>query len=272
MSKHDKESLSDINVDEIIFITFKTICIVALIWFSLWVYFCVYKPQEKRYTKHTKNAYVMIEKEAREIFRKDKQIYTENDTVDSLCEALAKKYKSRTSNCQVSKRGALIQNFTFGKTKVAVYGMNMPAFSFNGTLVKDIIIDIDGEKGKNEFGIDRTPVRIYSSGRMGGMLSPVNCKVEDIRRYGFDRSALCPSNHDVNYFATNVPLNYNIIQIGGKGGESRYVGKNISFLRADCTAYGSELLGMDEYCEHRQYQWLTACYHDYYCAIEIAKD
>ena len=53
MSQHDKETLADLNVDEIIFITFKVICLIAIIWFSLWVYFCVYKPQERRYSKHT---------------------------------------------------------------------------------------------------------------------------------------------------------------------------------------------------------------------------
>ena len=272
MSDKNKQSLADINVDEIIFQIFKIIIIVCIIGFSLWVYFGVYKPKEKNYIKHTRNAYRLIEKEAKEIFRRDGQIYTDKDEKDILCEALAKKYSRFGGKCNVSKRSGLLPNFNIGKTKVTIYGMNMPAYFYDGTFVKDIIIDVDGDKGENALGIDRTPVRIYSSGRMGGMLSPVNCKIEDKKRYDMHYSHICPNGADINFFDSKIPLSYNILQVGGKHGESKYVGKNISFLRADCAAYGSELLGVDEFCTQRGYQWLTACYHDYYCAIELSKD
>lgn len=272
MSKNDKEKFSDIEVDEILFKFFKTTFVLLFIGLILWTYFGLYKPKERKFKKFTVDAYLKIEKTANEIYRKDNQIYTKDDTVDKLCETLAKKYAVWGMNCRITKKGSVEKNFSFGKTKVTVYGMNAPAFPYDGTLVKDIIIDIDGDKGANIIGEDRIPVRIYSSGRMGGMLSPVNCSIEDKKRYDMNISSLCPVGNNTNYMDRKFPLGYNVMQVGGKKGESRYIGKNVSFLRADCTAYGSELLGMDEFCEQRGYQWLTACYHDFYCAIELAKD
>lgn len=272
MSKNNKEKFSDIEVDEIIFKFFKASFIILLIGLIIWTYFGLYKPKERKFKKLTIDAYLKIEKAANEIHRRDNQIYTKNDTVDILCETLAKRYALRGMNCKITKKGNIEKNFSFGKTKVTVYGMNAPAFFHDGTMVKDIIIDIDGDKGVNIIGVDRIPVRIYSSGRMGGMLSPVNCNVEDKKRYLMDISSLCSIGNSTNYMDAKFPLSYNVLQVGGKKGESRYIGKNISFLRADCTAYGSELLGMDDFCEQRGYQWLTACYHDYYCAIELSKD
>ena len=136
MSDKNKQSLADINVDEIIFQIFKIIIIVCIIGFSLWVYFGVYKPKEKNYIKHTRNAYRLIEKEAKEIFRRDGQIYTDKDEKDILCEALAKKYSRFGGKCNVSKRSGLLPNFNIGKTKVTIYGMNMPAYFYDGTFVK----------------------------------------------------------------------------------------------------------------------------------------
>lgn len=272
MPEKNKGKLADIEVDEILYKIFKIAFVLLFIGLVLWTYFGLYKPKERKYKKLTVDAYLKIEKEAKDIYRKDKEIYTKNDSVDKLCEALAKKYALKGMNCKISKKGMLEKNFSFGKTKVTVYGMNTPAHFYDGTMIKDIIIDIDGDKGVNLLGVDRTPIRIYSSGRMGGMLSPVNCSIEDKKRYSMDISPLCSGGNTTNFMDSKFPLSYNVLQVGGKRGESKYIGRNISFLRADCTAYGSELLGMDDFCEQRRYQWLTACYHDYYCAIEISQD
>ncbi|MBR3605182.1 MAG: hypothetical protein IKL52_04050, partial [Candidatus Gastranaerophilales bacterium] len=259
-NKNNGQKLSDINVDHIISMVFKTISTVFLVALVLWLYFSVYNPKERNYIKNTRYAYKLIEQEAKEIYRRDGFIFEENETVDKLCVALANKYSNGNGQCQVSKRAAILPNFKIGKTKVTIYGMNMQPYHGNGTLVKDIIIDVNGEKGENTFGIDRTPVSIYSHGRMGGMLSPANCRAEDVTRYGMRYSHVCPAGVELNFYDSKRPLAYNIMQVGGKNGSSRYVGRNVSFLRADCAAFGSELIGMEEFCEQRGYHWLTACY------------
>ncbi len=268
----NKQKLSEINVDHIIFMILKVIGIVVFLGFVCWFYISVYNPKERNYIKKTRYAYKIIELEAKEIFRKDGYIFQKDEANDKLCIALSNKYSTNLTNCQVSNRGALLPNLNLGKTKITIYGMNMLPYSHGGTLVKDIIIDIDGEKGENTIGVDRTPVRVYSSGRMGGMLSPVNCRKEEVKRYDMIHSHVCPYGTEINFYDTKRPFAYNILQVGGKNGASRYVGKNVSFLRADCSAYGSELLDVGEFCTQRGYQWLTACYHEYFCAIELSDE
>ena len=59
-----------------------------------------------------------VEKEAKEIFRKDGFIYGEKDTNDKLCVVLANKYANGNGNCAVSKGAGLFSNFKIGKTKI----------------------------------------------------------------------------------------------------------------------------------------------------------
>ena len=101
------------------------------------------------------------------------------------------------------------------------------------------------------------------------MLSPVNCKKEDLEDYGIPYSPVCPSGFDFDFMDSKIPFSYDIIQVGGKKGKSRYLSQNISFLRADCSAFGSEIYGATEYCDKRGYPWLTACYHEYFCATKF---
>ena len=70
---------------------------------------------------------------------------------------------------------------------------------------------------------------------------------------------------------TNIPFGYNVRQIGGPKGESRFLNRNVSFLRADCVAMGGELLSPYDYCERRQYHWLSACYDEYPCSIDSSR-
>ena len=271
-NKNKKQKLSDINVDHIVFMVLKFISIFLAVALVFWLYFSVYNPKERNYIKKTRYAYRLIEQEAKEIFRKDGFIFEENEANDKLCIALANKYSKGEGNCQVSKRAAILPNFKLGKTKITILGMNMQPYKANGTLVKDIIIDVDGERGANTIGVDRTPVSIYSAGRMGGMLSPANCRTEDVKRYGMLYSRVCPTGTELNFYDMKRPLAYNIMQVGGKNGNSRYVGRNVTFLRADCCAYGSDLIGAEDFCEQRGYHWLTACYHEYSCAIELSDE
>ena len=267
-SKNSFEKLNEINIDEVILASFKIIFVVSIVSFVLYAYFGIYKPKEKKYIKHSRLAYKLIEQEARDIYRKQGYVYSLEDTEDKLCLQLAKKYSSKTYDCTISKRGTMITNVKLPKG-VSVYGMNMPAQDYSGNIIKDIIIDIDGDKGENIFGKDRAGLTVNSQGRLGGMLTPINCNLENKKDYEMRYSHICQMGDNTNYMDTNVPFGFNLIQVGGKEGKSRYVSNNVPFLRADCTGYGSELLGMDDFCERRSFHWLTACYHEYACAIEI---
>ena len=267
-NNNNKPKLSEICIDEYIGIIVNSILLILFLWFVLWFTFCVYKPKEKNYVKQTRYAYSLIEKEAMNLFRTEGHVFDEEAIYDKLCQQLANKYSKRLKECRVTN-GVAEPNIRFNKGGAVVYGLNSKPYKYGGTLVKDILIDINGDKGENQVGIDRTPVSIYSSGRLGGMLTPANCKAENVRKYGLRYSPLCGVGADVEFIDSKYPLSYNIIQIGGRKGQSRYISRNVSFLRADCSAFGSELLGMDDFCESRSYQWMTACYHEYYCAIEL---
>lgn len=269
MSAKDKfKQLNEINIDEVATLFMKFFFLSILIGVTLYAYFGVYKPKEKRFIKNSRFAYSIIEKEAKDIYRKNGYIYTLNDKEDKLCLQLAQKYSKKKYNCNIDKRGNMITNVKLPKG-ISVYAMNSAAQDYAGLIIKDIIIDVDGDKGENAFGKDRVAVTVNSSGRLGGMLSPINCNLEDKKDFELRYSHICPMGVDTNYMNTNIPFGFNLIQIGGREGKSNYVTNNVSFLRADCTGYGSELLGMEDFCEKRSYHWLTACYHEYSCAIEI---
>ncbi|MBR5303512.1 MAG: hypothetical protein IKU37_01635 [Candidatus Gastranaerophilales bacterium] len=244
---------------------------IGVIWFIKWAYFDVYKPEEKRYIKNSRYAYKIIQTELTKYYRKKGYVYNkdEDSAVDEFCEVLRNKYSPIYGNCNIEEKISNEPNIIFKNKGIHIYGFEKKHFPSDGTLVKDIIIDVNGTKGENTFGVDQVPIRIYSTGRMGGMLSPVNCKKEDTEDYGISYSPICPAGFDFNFMDSKIPFSYDVYQIGGKNGKSKRLGQNISFLRADCIAFGSEILGASEYCEKRGYHWLTACYHEYFCATQF---
>jgi len=267
---YQKNNQTNIDFKEIfrkIFLIFLLFCTFN---FIKWFIVDIYKPQEKKYIKRVKIAHKFIQSELSEYYKKNSYIYnTMDDLEDGFCLALKNKYGDSSGSCQVD--GTDRENIHFKKTQITVYGFSHKPQIYNGVLVKDIVIDIDGEKGENTFGIDRAPLRIYSTGLLGGMITPVNCKEEDTYKYGVPYSKICPKEIQVNYMDSEIPFAYNVIQIGGKRGKSRYLNKKVSFFRAECVAFGGEMLGAVDYCDFKKYQWLTACYHEYRCAIELNK-
>ena len=99
-NKNNKQKLSDINIDHIIFMVSKVLAIVFVVALVAWLYFGVYNPKEKNYISKTRNTYRLIEQEAKEIFRRDGFIFEEEETVDKLCIALSNKYAKGQGNCQ----------------------------------------------------------------------------------------------------------------------------------------------------------------------------
>ena len=151
--------------------------------------------------------------------------------------------------------------------------MERAPINVEGMTVKEILIDVDGEaKGKNEIGVDRVPIRIYSDGLMAGRLSPVSCSMTSLKDWEIHYSAICAGAPDIDFLQSNIPFGYNITQVGGPEGKSRLLNRNVPFLRADCSAFGGEFLSPYEYCDKRQYHWLSACYDEYPCSIDLAKE
>ena len=247
-----------------------SIAIILVIWFFKWAYFDVYKPEEKKYISHSRYAYKLIQKELTEFYKKDKFVYESmTQDIDPFCEVLKEKYDPLGS-CGVGVIGAE-QNIKLPKG-ITLHGFEKRPYDFEGTLAKEIIIDVNGLKGENTLGVDRAPIRIYSTGRLGGMISPVNCNIMDMRDFGIPyASSVCSAGIDIDFMNSKIPFSFSIFQIGGKKGESKYIARNVTFLRADCQAFGGELTGMVDFCEAKGYQWATACYHDYFCAIELTK-
>ena len=48
-------------------------------------------------------------------------------------------------------------------------------FDGSSTQFKNVVVDIDGQKGKNKLWIDRFPMRIYREGDLVGVVALVDC-------------------------------------------------------------------------------------------------
>ena len=164
-------------------------------------------------------------------------------------------------------------NFVFKNKKIEILGMEQKPFERGDVLVKDIIIDTNGTgKGDDEIGQDRVPVRIYSTARMGGLISPVNCSHQDMIDFGLEYADICHNGPEINFMATKIPFGYDIFQIGGPKGKTKALNRDIPFLRADCAAFGGDMANLDDYCEVRGYYWTQQCYDEYECAVWISKE
>ena len=273
MSRPNKKK----NQDELVFLeslklAFKIIFAALLIWLVKWIYFDIYKPEEKRYIRNSRYVYEILQDELTKYYKEKGYVYDGSEAIDEFCERIRVKYSPLYGTCAIKNEVSDDVSIYFKSKNITVSGFNRPPIKVGDVYVKDIIIDVDGNKGENTFGIDRVPLRIYSSGRMGGLLSPVNCNKGDMDDFGIPYSPICPTGVNINFMDIKIPFSYDIIQIGGKDGKSTRLNQNVSFLRADCLAFGAEITGADEYCDKRSYYWLTACYHDYYCAIQFHKD
>lgn len=270
--KTDKNKKSEIDFLKRIKQAFQIFLCVVFLLLARWMIFDVYKPKEKNFIKKSIKTYLLIQDELAEFYKEKGYIYENLDVKqDEFCEVLKKKYGTQNSNCTM---GNSIEepNIELKKGKVTIHGFSNPPEIVYGDIVKDLFIDVDGLNGENKFGIDRVPIRIYSNGRMGGMLSPINCNKMDYDEREVPYSNICPKDIMINFMDSKLPFSYNVMQLGGgKKFRTRILNKNVSFLRADCVAFGGEMIGAEMFCEARRYSWLTACYHEYPCAIGMGR-
>lgn len=273
MPKKSKKKNIGIDITAIIIRVILIIVGIGIIYGLIWMYFNMYKPDEKRFIKYSRHAYGEISNVIHEIYKQKGYVYDKADeSTDSVCQKLAEKLSSISGNCMQSRTGMPQYNFTIKDTKTEIYGLERPGIiERDGNIIKEFIIDIDGEKrGPNELGKDRVPVQIHSKGRMAGRLMPVNCNVKDYIEYGMPVSKSCTSGTELNFLTTNIPFGFDVNQIGSKEGKIKKVTVNVSFVRADCAAFGGEIIA-DDYCEDKGIYWLKRCYDEYFCGFELSK-
>ena len=251
------------KIVNIILIIIGIILIISGILFAI----KAYNPKQKNYIKKSNIAYQIIQEKINNIYRKQKYLF--DDKNDNICEILAKELSKEKANC-INTSKDYSKNFKIDKTSIEIWGLEKAPLKYENTLIKDFFIDINGSKGENKIGTDRTPLRMYSTGRLGGILTPVNCSKDDEKYYGIKYSPICLNETQINFLANNLPFGFDILQIGGKNGKTKKINANIPFLRADCVAFGGELIA-GNYCNSKGYYWNTACYYDYLCAVELSK-
>ena len=243
------------------------ICVILII-STIKIGLKIYNPKQKNFIKNSNFAFEKIQEEINEVYKSQKYLF-KNEEDNSICEILSEKLSNSTGNCYNSSQN-YSHNFTISGTNIEIWGLEKPSYKLENNLVKDFFIDTNGTKGENTFGIDRIPLRIYSTGRLGGTITPINCSRDDEKNYYFHYSPICIGSPEINYLANNIPFGFDVIQIGGKKGISNKLNRDIPYLRADCIAFGGELIAGD-YCEAKGYSWLTACYYDYLCAIKLSE-
>lgn len=234
------------------------------------MYLEYYKPEEKKYITSSRLAYKKLSEEIFKIYKENKYIYKKtNENPDSVCIKLAQNLSDGKYDCTNSDGSPEKLNFTIKKTNISIYGLEKNGYMLGDTIVKDFFIDINSQKGENKFGVDRAPLRLYSTGRWGGLLTPVNCNNQAEEDFNLPTGEVCPDEIQINFMDTNIPFGFTINQMASDKGVVETLGRNLPFLRADCHAFGGEI--SDEYCEERKYYWLRGCYIETYCGIELTK-
>ena len=101
--KKDKKK-SKIDIISIIQKVIVILIITIAIAFSIWAYFNICKPQERRFIKNSRYAYSEISKVIYEIYKEKGYIYDRPDEyIDSICKILAEKLsKDKTGNCTIN--------------------------------------------------------------------------------------------------------------------------------------------------------------------------
>lgn len=252
----------------VIAILIGTTIIVGLIY----MFFVTYNPKQKYFVRKANYAYKTIQKELVSYYKEHGYIYKSKDEeIDEFCVLMGSKYSEKAPDCK-DNHGIIKPNFKFKGTKIEIMGMEKPPFEAGGTLAKDIMIDINGAgRGDDELGVDRVPVRIYSTERMGGLMAPVNCSHTDMMELGIEYAPICNNGAEIDFMTSKIPFGYDIYQIGGPKGRTKPINRDVPYLRADCTAFGGDMAGLDDYCENKGFYWSKECYDEFECSVWISK-
>lgn len=152
---------------------------------------------------------------------------------------------------------------------------------------KNILVDIDGEKGLNKLWSDRFPLRIFQGGDKSGQIQTINC--EQQRMYGSDGTITDLTNDDglspycyggfnmekgavnKNFWQDGEIVTYDVYRpssTSDEEGSAELVASALSLLDADCGAYGGDGTGFytKKQCSYYGKRILPQCVTDNMCA------
>ncbi len=189
---------------------------------------------------------------------KDLTYQDPNSDNDTYCLEMADVFSlSGSPNC--SKNASISDvNLTF-PNGVTVQGLASPwkrPYATSPFYFKNIIIDIDGEKGLNKIWVDRFPLRIYQGAKYDGTLQPINCAddsiydddnkkivlTDDLGKSPYCKQKFNASGASVakNFLLDDNVITYDIYSAPTTGIQTKatFVASAQSPAMADCMAYG----------------------------------
>ncbi len=149
---------------------------------------------------------------------------------------------------------------------------------------KNIMVDLDGEKGLNKLWSDRFPLRIYQGGDMSGQIQTINC--EDQQMYASDGTIVDLTNDDglspycykgfnmdkgaenKNFWEDKEVVTYDVYRPNSQNeeGSAELVASAQSILDADCGAYGGDGFYTKKQCSYYSKRIFPQCATDSLCA------
>ncbi len=220
--------------------------------------------------KNLEKANNAISEKYGEFYPNDAKSRDDNNAVadDWYCVNLADMLSlTQVANCKKSATNGDV-NFRFanGITIQGVASSWKRPYPTSSYYIKNIVVDIDGEKGFNKIGIDRFPLRIYNGGAYDGTIKPINCANDIVYddeykivtlsdstgkspfcKQKFDSSGASANN---NFLTNNEVISYDIYRPDNAEEETTasIVVWSASPMEADCGAYGGNGFYIREHC------------------------
>ncbi len=145
---------------------------------------------------------------------------------------------------------------------------------------KNIVIDIDGQKGANKLGVDRFPLRIFKEGNYEGIVLGVDCNKETFydpddqtktydlyngtkkHPYCYDGFTPAGTRKTNNFLTDGTIFSYDIfvpIEEGEEESRTKVVGTSLSTMQADCMAYGGMGFFSKKQCSDNGFRLHSSC-------------
>lgn len=182
------------------------------------------------------------------------------DDNDAYCLALADNMTlEKTPDCNKTNHADYKVNLVF-PNGLSIMGLTsdwIVPYPDADYAYKNILVDVDGSKGKNQLFIDRFPLRVYDSGNYMGMVMPVNCGTSFDKVYDTEGNVIPQTinpyckGKTVHFLSDNKILSYDIYradsteEVKANPSDEDSVGMRAFVKRgllspeeADCQAYG----------------------------------
>ena len=178
---------------------------------------------------------------------------------DGYCLRLADNFTlKQAAECKQKSAGDETVNMVFANGST-LQGLSTPwikPYTDSEVQFKNIVLDIDGEKGANKVWVDRVPLRIFAGDISNGTVMPVSCKQgEDVFYNGDTKVTLttsqmnpyCKQKFDAsgawankNFMLDDQVVSFDVYRL--ESTDENAVGKLVfgptSLMRANCSGYG----------------------------------